>query len=220
MQPAIAYLRLSKINRARAGLGLDAQRDAVAQFASLNGLEIVQTFEEIETGKGADALEKRPALAAALKEAKRLKCAVVVAKLDRLSRDVAFIAGLMAQSVKFVVAELGLDVDPFMLHIYAAVAEKERALISARTKAGLAALKARGGTCGNPNAAGASKLGQTACKANADRFAQGVKPTIEGLKREGIVTLEAIASTLNVRGVRTARGGDWHASTVANILKR
>jgi DNA invertase Pin-like site-specific DNA recombinase len=102
------------------------------------------TFTEVETGKGADALSQRPQLAAALKEARRQKCAVAVAKLDRLSRDVHFISGLMAHKVPFIVAELGTGVDPFMLHIYAALAEKERALISERTKAALKAAKARG----------------------------------------------------------------------------
>jgi DNA invertase Pin-like site-specific DNA recombinase len=95
-------------------------------------------------GKGADALDRRPQLAAALKAAKSHKAAVVVSKLDRLSRDVHFISGLMAHKVPFIVTELGSDVDPFVLHLYAALAEKERALISQRTKAGLAAAKARG----------------------------------------------------------------------------
>jgi hypothetical protein len=98
------------------------------------GIQIVAEHVEIETGKGADALDRRPELAAALARARKVKCLVVVAKLDRLSRDVAFISGLMAHRVPFVVAELGLDADPFMLHLYAALAEKQRVLISARTK--------------------------------------------------------------------------------------
>jgi DNA invertase Pin-like site-specific DNA recombinase len=112
------------------------------------------TFTEVETGKGFDALERRPQLAAALADAKKLKCAVIVAKLDRLSRDVAFIAGLMAQRVPFIVTELGIDVDPFMLHIYAAVAEKERRMIAERTKLALGAAKARGVKLGGLNAKG------------------------------------------------------------------
>ena len=108
-------------------------------------------YVEAETGKGSDALDRRPQLAAALAAAKAAKCSVVVAKLDRLSRDVAFVAGLMAQRVPFIVAELGRDADPFMLHLYAALAEKERRLISERTKAALAAKKAMGATLGNPH---------------------------------------------------------------------
>jgi Resolvase, N terminal domain len=118
-----------------------AQQDALARFATANGLRITGTFTEVETGKGADALGQRPQLAAALKEARRQKCAVAVAKLDRLSRDVHFISGLMAHKVPFIVAELGMGVDPFMLHIYAALAEKERALISERTMLSVLASK-------------------------------------------------------------------------------
>ena len=98
----------------------------------------------MEAGRGSDALDRRPELAAALAQARALRCPVAVAKLDRLSRDVHFISGLMSHRVAFVVAELGPDVDPFILHLYAAQAEKVRALISDRTKSALAAAKARG----------------------------------------------------------------------------
>ena len=114
------------------------------------GSAIIAEYVEAETGKGADALDRRPQLAAALAAAKTAKCSVVVSKLDRLSRDVAFVSGLMAQRVPFIVAELGRDADPFMLHLYAALAEKERRLISERTRAALAAKKANGAALGNP----------------------------------------------------------------------
>jgi len=143
-KPAIAYMRVSTARQGRSGLGLEAQQTTIQRFCEAEGVEIVREHVEVETGKGADALDRRPELAAALAEAKRRKCPVLVAKLDRLSRDVAFIAGLMAQRVPFIVAELGPDADPFMLHIYAALVEKERRLISARTKAALGAAKARG----------------------------------------------------------------------------
>jgi DNA invertase Pin-like site-specific DNA recombinase len=123
---AVGYYRVSTGRQGRSGLGLEAQKAAVEAFAKAEGYELAQEFVEVETGKGADALERRPQLAAALAEAKRRKCSIVVAKLDRLSRDVHFISGLMTQKVPFIVAELGPDVDPFMLHIYAALAEKER----------------------------------------------------------------------------------------------
>lgn len=117
MPNILAYYRVSTQRQGKSGLGLDAQRAAVEHFAEGEGLTIMKEFLEIESGKGADALNLRPKLAAALAEARKQKCAVVVAKLDRLSRDVAFVAGLMSQRVPFVVAELGADADPFMLHI-------------------------------------------------------------------------------------------------------
>ena len=149
-KPAVAYLRVSSEQQGRSGLGLEAQRGAVARFAAEPASRSSAEHVEVETGKGSDALDRRPQLAAALRRAKAERCPVVVAKLDRLSRDVAFISGLMAQRVPFIVAELGPDVDPFMLHVYAALAEKERALISARTKDALAAAKARG-VAGQPH---------------------------------------------------------------------
>jgi DNA invertase Pin-like site-specific DNA recombinase len=145
MERALAYYRVLTKRQQRSGLGIDAQRAAVTRFAEAEGISIVREYVEAETGKGIDAVDRRPELAAAIQAARKLKCRVVVAKLDRLSRDVAFIAGLMAQRVPFMVAELGRDADPFMLHLYAALAEKERRLISERTKAALAARKANGG---------------------------------------------------------------------------
>jgi DNA invertase Pin-like site-specific DNA recombinase len=139
MERAIAYLRVSTQRQQRSGLGIEAQRAAIERFANAESLAIAAEFIEFESGKGADALERRPQLAAALAAAKSSKCSVVVAKLDRLSRDVAFVSGLMAQRVPFIVAELGRDADPFMLHLYAALAEKERRLISERTRGALAA---------------------------------------------------------------------------------
>ena len=135
MEAAVAYYRVSTKQQQRSGLGIEAQRATVQRFAEAEGLTLVAEFVETETGKGAEALDRRPQLAAALTSAKATKCSVLVSKLDRLSRDVAFVAGLMAQRVPFIVAELGRDADPFMLHLYAALAEKERRLISERTKA-------------------------------------------------------------------------------------
>src|SRR3954451_6699054 len=150
MDRALAYYRVSTRQQQRSGLGIEAQRAAVQRFAEAENLRIIAEFVEAETGRGADALDRRPQLAAALAAAKAAKCSVLVSKLDRLSRDVAFVAGLMAQRVPFIVAELGRDADPFMLHLYAALAEKERRLISERTKAALSAKKAAGASLGNP----------------------------------------------------------------------
>src|SRR4051812_7854652 len=130
MDRAVAYYRISTRQQQRSGLGIEAQRATVQRFAEAEQLTIIAEFVEAESGKGADALNRRPQLAAALAAAKAGKCCVLVSKPDRLSRDVAFVAGLMAQRVPFVVAELGRDADPFMLHLYAALAEKERRLIS------------------------------------------------------------------------------------------
>lgn len=128
---------------------LEAQRERVQTFCAKHGLSLLAERTEVETGKGADALERRPVLKAALAEARQAGAAVIVAKLDRLARDVHFISGLMAQKVPFFTVEHGLDADPFLLHLYAALAEKERAVISERTKAALASAKARGVVLGN-----------------------------------------------------------------------
>ncbi|PAP95447.1 recombinase family protein [Mesorhizobium wenxiniae] len=221
MTRAVAYYRVSTQRQGRSGLGIEAQRTAVARFAEAEGMIILQEFTEIETGKGADALDRRPQLTAALARARQLKCPVVVAKLDRLSRDVAFIAGLMVQRVPFIVAELGADADPFMLHLYAALAEKERRMISERTKAALASRKTTGMKLGNPsNAADAAANGRKISVDEADRFAQTVLPIIASIQRSGIASLRGLAIALNNRGVRTARGGRWQVSNVRNILAR
>jgi DNA invertase Pin-like site-specific DNA recombinase len=220
MTQAIAYYRVSTQRQGRSGLGIEAQRTAVARFAEAEGIEIVADHTEIETGKGADALDRRPQLAAALGQARKAKCPVVVAKLDRLSRDVHFISGLMSHRVPFIVAELGADADPFMLHLYAGLAEKERALISARTKAALAAKKAAGAKLGNPRAAEAAVKAHAANRAAADQFASNVLPVVREIQAAGITSLGGIATALNARGVRTARGGTWHSSTVRNLLLR
>ena len=144
-----------------------------------------------------------------------------MAKLDRLSRDVHFIAGLMAQRVAFVVAELGADVDPFMLHIYAALAEKERRMISERTRAALAARKRQGAKLGNPtNLLQAGLMGAASTAESARRFAENVAPVIQQIRASGVASLRGIAAVLNTRGVRTARGGQWAATQVQAVLAR
>jgi DNA invertase Pin-like site-specific DNA recombinase len=144
MKPIVSYIRVSTGKQGKSGLGIEAQREAIARFAAAEGLEVLMEFVEVETGKGNDALNRRPKLAEALTKARKAKAPVAVAKLCRLSRDVAFISGLMAHKVPFIVAELGADCDPFMLHIYAALAEKERMMISQRTREALKAAKDRG----------------------------------------------------------------------------
>src|SRR5947208_2616459 len=186
MDKAIAYLRVSTKQQHRSGLGIEAQRAAVTRFAEAEDLRVVAEFVEAETGKGADALDRRPQVAAALSAARGAKCSVLVSKLDRLSRDVAFISGLMAQRVPFIVAELGRDADPFMLHLYAALAEKERRLISERTRAALAAKKQRGEVLGNrANIAQAGQAGRAVQTADADRFAANLLPVVRSIQSAG-----------------------------------
>jgi DNA invertase Pin-like site-specific DNA recombinase len=218
--PLIAYLRVSTSRQGRSGLGLEAQRDNIARFALTEGCELIGEYLEVETGKGSDALERRPQLSAAINAARRRKASVVVAKLDRLSRDVHFISGLMAHKVPFIVTELGADVDPFILHLYAALSEKERNLIAARTRAALAVRKAQGKPLGGPKLQAARELGQAVIKANADGHAANVLPIIQAAQKAGATTLREIADALNARGVHTARGGKWHATSVKNILER
>lgn len=218
-KPVVAYVRVSTDRQGKSGLGLDAQRAALAAFVAAHGFEIVEEFTDVASGKGEDALERRPQLAKALARAKKLKCPVVVAKLDRLSRDVAFIAGLMAQRVPFIVAELGADADPFMLHIYAALAEKERALISARTRAALAPMVGRGVLGNRTNLGEASAKGREILAAKADDFAANVLPVIREMQAKG-ASMRTMASELNDRNVKTARGGTWTAVQVSRILDR
>ena len=220
MKPIVAYVRVSTNQQGRSGLGIEAQREALSRFAQSEGLDLVAEFVEVETGKGSDALDRRPQLAAALAKARALRCPVAVSKLDRLSRDVHFISGLMTHRVPFVVADLGPDVDPFVLHLFAALAEKERALISGRTKSALAAAKAKGVKLGNPRIEAARSRAIASLQAEADRAASNVLPIIAEIRSSGATTLRAVAEALNARGVPTPRGGRWHATSVRNVLAR
>jgi DNA invertase Pin-like site-specific DNA recombinase len=165
----------------------------------------------VETGKGADALDRRPQLAAAITAARKHKAAVVVSKLDRLSRDVHFISGLMIHKVPFIVAELGPDVDPFVLHLYAALAEKERALISQRTKAGLAAAEAKGRLLGGHRAQ------STTNKTAAAERAEALRPVFTEL---AALSANKAAAELNAREVATPTGRPWSAVTVIRVRTR
>lgn len=224
----IAYLRVSTASQGRSGLGIEAQREAIARFCAAEGLTVAGEFVEVETGKGADALERRPQLVGALSRAKALGCAVLVAKLDRLSRDVAFIASLMAQRVPFIVADLGANADPFTLHIYAALAEQERRMISLRTKAALASAKARGVKLGGdrgyrPSAPPDATQATEARKVAADAMAQGAAWAIAEVRATvgADASLRTLAQGLADRGVQKPRGGtEWTATDVRRALAR
>ena len=211
MQPAVAYARVSTLKQGKSGLGLEAQQATLARFAEAEGLNYVESFTEVETGKGADALDRRPQLKAALAAARKFKCPIIVAKLDRLSRDVHFISGLMSHKTPFIVAELGADVDPFVLHLFAAMAEKERSLISQRTKAALAAKKAQGKKLGGMR----DKSIQTHNEAKAR--AEALRPVFAELAS---LSANALAAELNARGVATPTGSPWSAKTVRRVQRR
>jgi DNA invertase Pin-like site-specific DNA recombinase len=221
---AVGYVRVSTKAQGASGLGLQAQRTAIEGFAVREGYTVASWHSEAESGKGADALERRPQLAAALKSARKIRGPVIVAKLDRLSRDVAFISGLMAHKIEFIVTDLGRQSDPFILHLYAALAEKERTLISTRTKAALAATKARG-----------TKLGMTArtkhevrrlsaqgAAASAAAAMERLKPldwSIRAALADG-VSLRKAADLLNDRGIGSPGGGRWHAPSLLKAARR
>jgi DNA invertase Pin-like site-specific DNA recombinase len=211
VKTAVAYTRVSTAQQGRSGLGLEAQQAALARFAEAEGFDLAETFTEVETGKGADALDRRPQLSAALAAARRLKAPIIVAKLDRLSRDVHFISGLMTHKTPFIVAELGADADPFMLHLFAALAEKERRLISQRTKDALAVKKAQGVKLGGLNAKGVQN------REDARARAEALQPVLEELAGK---SARAIAAELNARGIATPAGGRWHAETVIRVQRR
>jgi DNA invertase Pin-like site-specific DNA recombinase len=207
----VAYVRVSTAGQGRSGLGLEAQRTAIAQFCKRENFTIASEFTEIETGKGADALARRPKLAAAIKAARKVKGPVVVAKLDRLSRDVNFISGLMVHRVPFITVELGADTDPFLLHLFAALAERERRIIGERTRLALAAAKARGVKLGGSNRQ--SVENREAALARAEQMLP-VLAEIAGMSNN------AAAAELNKRGVATPAGGRWHALTVGRVRER
>ena len=201
----IAYYRVSTERQGESGLGLEAQRKAVLDYLNGGNWELSAEYTEVESGKRND----RPELAAALAQCKRDGATLVIAKLDRLARSVAFIAGLMETGVTFVAADMP-GADRFMLHIYAAMGEEERRRISERTKAALQTAKARGVKLGRADENGAE----------ADAFAETIRPHVERLQAAGHTTRRALADALNAECVPTARGGQWHKKSVDRLLER
>ena len=214
VQRFVAYYRVSTEWQGRSGLGLEAQQQAVADFIN-GGSELVAEFTEVESGKQ----DERPALSSALEACRHHKAKLVIAKLDRLSRNLAFIATLMDSGVEFVAVDVPYA-EPLYIHILGAFAQHERKMISERTRAALAAAKKRGVRLGNPNLAPAAKRGAAANREGADRFAANVLPVIREIQAHGAVSQEAIAAKLNERKVPTARGGKWRHSQVAAVIAR
>jgi DNA invertase Pin-like site-specific DNA recombinase len=223
----VAYYRVSTLKQGATGLGMDAQRETVTQWINGGNWEMIGEFVEVESGKKND----RPQLAAAIALCKKKKATLVVAKLDRLGRNLAFIANLMESKINLVVADQPA-VNNFTLHILAAVAEQERIDISKRTKAALAALKKKGVTkagkkidrLGQQNDAILRDMGHNGHatqSAIAQQFADNTLPIIEQIQAAGLKTLREIATALHARGIKTSTGrADWHPQQVKSILDR
>jgi len=210
----VSYLRVSTQRQGNSGLGLEAQRKAVLDFINGNGSKLLREFIEVETGKGRDALNKRPVLREALAYCKKHKATLLVAKLDRLSRNVAFTSALMDSKVDFTACDFP-TANRLTIHILAAVAEHEREMISKRTKEALAAAKARGVKLGNPNL----KPDNEVRSRMAREFAESLKPTLDGFKAQGF-SQRRMAEELNRLGVGAARGGVWSLHQLQLVLKR
>ena len=218
----VSYLRVSTAKQGQSGLGLDAQKTAIEAYVTSKQAEVLKEFIEIESGKN----NERPKLAEALHLAKVTGATLVIAKLDRLSRNASFLLDLRDSGVDFVATDL-TDANRFTVGIMALIAEQEREAISKRTKAALAEAKKRGQKLGNPNGASALRRANkgnsaslTAIKANADGHAKHLQPVIDSLASEGIVSLGAIATALNERSMKTVRGGAWHKTSVSNLVRR
>lgn len=215
----IAYYRVSTDRQGRSGLGIAAQQEAVRRYLNGGSWELVAEFTEVETAKGANALDRRPQLRAAIESCKKHKAALLIAKLDRLARNVAFVSGLMESGVDFVAAD-NPHANRLTVHILAAVAEHEREIISDRTRAALKAAKARGVQLGSPKPRKAARMAAQARTQAATAFAENIFPIIAAIKSAGASSLRQIASALNARGIRTRRGGCWDAKAVARVLRR
>lgn len=211
----IAYYRVSTDRQGKSGLGLAAQKEAVRQHLNGGKWRLVGEFTEVESGRK----DRRPSLEEAIALCKKEKATLIVAKLDRLYRNVYFVTKLMHDRIDFIACD-NPHASKLTIHVLAAVAEHEAEMISARTSAALQALKKRGKKLGSPNPEKGAAAAGKAVAADADAFAEKVLPIINGLRKRGLSTYREIAEALNSSGVKTARGGTWFASTVRNIEMR
>ena len=206
----VCYFRVSTDKQGIKGLGIEAQREAIRNYLALNGGEVVGSFEEVETGKKND----RPELLKAIEKCRRTKATLLIAKLDRLGRNLHFISGLMESGIEFRAVD-NPHANKFMVHMLAAFAEHERELIAERTRNALQAAKERGVKLG--------LYGKVLAKQNktsADQFAMRITPTISDIKQTGHYTVQQICNELNRRCIKTSRGNGWHISSTHNLLKR
>ncbi len=222
LQRLVAYERVSTARQGASGLGLGAQRKTIEDFAVSRGAEVLARFTEVESGKRAD----RPELAKALLLAKVTGATLVIAKLDRLSRNAAFLLALRDSGVRFVAVDMP-EANDLTVGIMALVAQAEREAISRRTKEALAVAKARGVKLGNPNGAVALRRAgkggmalRAAVSANAEAFARDLKAVVADIRATGHLSLRSIAAELTAQGIRTRRGGKWGVGNVKGLLKR
>lgn len=218
----VAYERVSTTRQGRSGLGLAAQRKAINDFTAARGADLLARFTEVESGRRND----RPELDRALTLARLTGATLIIAKLDRLSRNAAFLLTLRDSGVQFLAADMP-EANNLTVGIMALVAEAEREAISRRTREALQAAKARGVKLGNPNGAAAlrraGKGGEALRRvvaANADEFARSLAPVVEKIRADGATSLRAIAAELSQRGILTRRGGQWQVSNVRGVLAR
>ena len=211
----VGYYRVSTLAQGRSGLGLDAQRSAVISY--VRGVEgrLVREFEEVESG----SKSARTELKAALALCKKTNAVLVIAKLDRLARNVHFISQLMESGVEFIAADMP-HANKLTIHIIAAMAEYERDVISQRTKSSLQAAKARGTKLGNPTLSVAAAKGTATGVVRANAFAARIMPTITNFKARGITTYAGIAMALTMTGTKTQTGREWTAAGVRNVILR
>jgi DNA invertase Pin-like site-specific DNA recombinase len=213
----VAYYRVSTARQGTSGLGLEAQREATTRYLNGGSWELIGEFTETETGKGADALAKRPQLRAALDLCKKRGARLIIAKLDRLARNVHFVSGLMESKVKFVAVDMP-EANELTIHIMAAFAEHEAKRISERTKEALAAAKARGVVLG---ATGPQNLKRNieARQEAANAFAASLANVLAGFKSAGLSQREMV-DELNKLGIKTVRGGEWSLAQLQRVLAR
>jgi DNA invertase Pin-like site-specific DNA recombinase len=221
-QRLIAYERVSTARQGASGLGLEAQRQSIDGFAASRGAEVLARFTEVESGKNPN----RPQLTAAIQLARLTGATLVIAKLDRLSRNAAFLLALRDSGVKFVAVDMP-EANDLTVGIMALVAQAEREAISRRTKEALAVAKARGVKLGNPNGAEALRRagkGGVALRAvvacNADRHAQDLAEVVVAIRAQGHKSLRAMAAEMNQRGMMTRRGVSWQVSNMRNLIRR
>lgn len=213
----IAYYRVSTQKQGQSGLGLEAQQQAVMNYLNGGDWELLSDIVEIETGKGADALDRRPKLKDAIAACKKQKATLIIAKLDRLARNVHFVSGLIETGVDFVCADMP-QANKVMLQMHSVMAEWERDQISSRTKSALAAAKARGVVLG---AAGATNLKPNIQQRQqaAIEFANRLRGVIEGMVAQGL-SQRAMCEELNQLGVKTAKGGSWSLIQLQRVINK
>lgn len=218
----VSYIRVSTQKQGRSGLGLEAQKTAVTDYLNGGNWKLIGEYVEIESGKKDDRKE----LSKALERCRLTGSTLVIAKLDRLSRDAHFLLGLQKSNVDFVCCDMP-DANKMTIQIMAVMAQHEREMISKRTKEALAAAKRRDPNLklGNPNGARhlrkyGNALGVEAIKANANERAESLRATVQGIQEAEITSFAGIAKELNAQKIKTARGGQWHPSSVKRLLER